>query len=77
MASNKDLFDDTAMTFGEHLEVLRFHLIRAVIGLAICVFFSLLFGEELVRMIRQPVDSALRRANITAGVQDVEKDFEA
>ena len=76
MASNKDLFDDTAMTFGEHLEVLRFYLIRAVIGLALCVFFSLLFGEELVRLIRQPVDAALRRANITAGVQDVEKEFD-
>ena len=75
MASNKDLFDDTAMTFGEHLEVLRFHLIRAIIGLAICVFLALLFGEELVRLIRQPVDSALRRANIVAGVQDEVKDF--
>ena len=28
MATDKDLFDDSTMTFGEHLEVLRFHLIR-------------------------------------------------
>lgn len=75
MTTNKDLFDDTTMTFGEHLEVLRFHLIRAVIGLAICVFFALLFGEDLVKLIRQPVDAALRRANIVAGVQDGVKDF--
>lgn len=76
MASNKDLFDDTAMTFGEHLEVLRFHLIRAIIGLAICVFLALLFGEELVRQIRLPVDAALRRANIIEGVQDGVKGFD-
>lgn len=76
MATNKDLFDDTAMTFGEHLEVLRFHLIRAMIGLAICVFLALIFGEELVRQIRLPVDAALRRANIIEGVQDGVKGFD-
>jgi len=61
MVDNKDLFDDTAMTFGEHLEVLRFHLIRACLGLAICVFIALIFGESVVRIIRRPVDDALRR----------------
>ena len=75
MASNKDLFDDTAMTFGEHLEVLRFHLIRAILGLAVAVILALLFGEHLVILIRQPVDAALRRANIVAGVQDGVKGF--
>lgn len=65
MTTEKDLFDDSTMTFGEHLEVLRFHLIRAIIGLTICVVFSLIFGEQLVRTIRQPIDSALRRANVS------------
>ena len=63
MTTDKDLFDDSTMTFGEHLEVLRFHLIRALLGLSICVVFSLIFGEQLVRMIRQPIDAALRRAD--------------
>ncbi len=75
MASNKDLFDDTAMTFGEHLEVLRFHLIRAMIGLAIAVILALLFGEHLVILIRKPVDDALRRANSDFVVQDAVKGF--
>lgn len=65
MSTDKDLFDDSTMTFGEHLEVLRFHLIRALLGLMICVVFSLVFGEQLVRLIRQPIDSALRRANFS------------
>ncbi len=45
MATTKDLFDDSTMTFGEHLEVLRFYLIRALLGLMISVVVSLIFGE--------------------------------
>ncbi|WP_010582601.1 twin-arginine translocase subunit TatC [Schlesneria paludicola] len=63
MATKTDLFDDSTMTFGEHLEVLRFHLIRALLGLMIGVILSLIFGEQLVRVIRKPIDAALRRAD--------------
>ena len=65
MTTDRDLFDDSTMTFGEHLEVLRFHLIRALIGLVICVVFSLVFGEQLVQVIRRPIDAALQRADFT------------
>lgn len=76
MATDKDLFDDSTMTFGEHLEVLRFHLIRAILGLFICVIFTLIFGENLVRMIRQPIDAALRRADFAnRQVHDIPSDF--
>lgn len=56
----KDLFDDSTMTFGEHLEVLRKHLISALIGLALCVVVCLYQGERLVDFVRAPIDSALR-----------------
>jgi sec-independent protein translocase protein TatC len=76
MATDKDLFDDSTMTFGEHLEVLRFHLIRALMGLALCMIVTLIFGEQLVRMIRYPVDRALRRASSMAmKVEDNVKEF--
>lgn len=68
MTTNKDLFDDSTMTFGEHLEVLRFHLIRAILGLVLSVAICLVVGEQLVRLIRQPIDRALRKANV-AGSQ--------
>lgn len=55
----KDLFDDTSMTFGEHLEVLRVHLIRAMIGLVLGVVICLMNGKELVDVIRRPIDDAL------------------
>jgi sec-independent protein translocase protein TatC len=61
MARNKDLFDDSVMSFGEHLEVLRIHLIRALLGLAVGVAVTLACGESIVRVIRQPIDRALNQ----------------
>lgn len=60
MTQSKDLFDDTTMTFGEHLEVLRSHLIKAIIGLVICVIFTLFKGQDIVGIVRAPIDDALR-----------------
>jgi sec-independent protein translocase protein TatC len=57
----KDLFDDSTMTFGEHLEVLRVHLFKAIVGLVIAVCVSLLFGKQIVRAINVPITSALHR----------------
>jgi sec-independent protein translocase protein TatC len=75
MATDKDLFDDSTMTFGEHLDVLRKHLIYALIGLTLCVIGALVFGERLVVLIRRPVDQALRRANFVAKVDDTIQSF--
>jgi len=57
----KDLFDDSKMSFGEHLEILRVHLIRAIIGLVIAVLVCLLNGATVVDFVRKPIDDALRR----------------
>ena len=32
-----DIFDHTRMSFGDHIEILRKHLIRAVVGLLVCL----------------------------------------
>ncbi len=60
MTQSRDLFDDTTMTFGEHLEVLRVHLIKAIIGLVIFVIFALFQGQMIVGIVRSPIDAALR-----------------
>lgn len=57
----KDLFDDSTMSFGEHLEALRTHLIRAIFGLVIAAVICLYQGEMIVNFIRRPIDRALRR----------------
>lgn len=51
------------MTFGEHLEALRWHLIRAVIGVAICLVGCLIVGESLLRFLLAPAQRALEKHN--------------
>lgn len=78
--TKKDLFDDSVMSFGEHLEVLRTHLIRALIGLSLVVMFTLYYGESLVHVIRYPIDKALDRHSVRVKrevkVQDNVKGFD-
>lgn len=57
---SKDLFDESTMTFGEHLECLRTHLIKAIFGLVIFVVIALFNGGKIVDIVRSPIDSALR-----------------
>ncbi len=58
---SKDLFNETTMTFGEHLEALRIHLFKAIIGLVLVSICTLMWGNYLVAVIRQPIDRALQR----------------
>jgi sec-independent protein translocase protein TatC len=63
MPARKDFYDDRLMTFGEHLEILRVHLLKALIGLTLCVMGSLFVGDQVVAFIRRPIDAALVRQN--------------
>ena len=71
-AKSKDLFDDSVMTFGEHLEELRTRLIYSIYGLVIAMFFTLIFGEQIVLFLREPVDAALERAQRRAVVKKLQ-----
>ena len=57
---DEDLFQDTTMTFGEHLEELRFSLFEAVLGLAIgeAVVFYDASGKEVGR-VAAPADKLI------------------
>jgi sec-independent protein translocase protein TatC len=57
---SRDLFDDTTMSFGEHLEILRSHLIKALLGLVIAVIISLYFSNHVIRVMEIPLRDALR-----------------
>jgi sec-independent protein translocase protein TatC len=57
--SKKDLFDDSTMTFGEHLEVLRYHLWKAVIGLVIGTVAAFFFSQHIIVGIQRPVTKAM------------------
>jgi sec-independent protein translocase protein TatC len=58
---DEDLFADSTMTFGEHLEELRKCLWRALLGLAAGFAIGLYFGTGVVNFIQQPVTEALGR----------------
>ncbi len=56
-----DLFQDTSMTFGEHLEELRVSLFKAVLALAIGFGIGLWFAPRIVQWIQSPLEIALTR----------------
>jgi sec-independent protein translocase protein TatC len=58
---DEDLFKDTTMTFGEHLEELRGCLFRALVGLLIGFFVGLYFASDVVQLIQVPLLNALQR----------------
>ncbi len=64
--NSKDLFNESTMSFGDHLEVLRLHLLKAIFGLIIGVTVTLVFGDRLVGVIRAPIDDALRAQGISS-----------
>ena len=66
----RDLFDDSTMSFGEHLEVLRVHLFKAILGFAICIMGTLFYGNKIVDVIRQPIDAALAKYGHKLAVKD-------
>lgn len=70
MGKKKDLFDDTAMSFGEHLEVLRIHLFKAILGLVVCVIAALFFGDRIIDVVRGPIDAALKRHGVANQAAD-------
>jgi sec-independent protein translocase protein TatC len=54
-----DLFRQSTMTFGEHLEELRRRLFRALFWLAIGLGVGLLIGRQVVHFIEMPLTKAL------------------
>jgi sec-independent protein translocase protein TatC len=45
---------DTTMSLGDHLEELRYRLIRAILGLVIGTVICLFFGARIIRFIERP-----------------------
>ncbi|MBI3407292.1 MAG: preprotein translocase subunit TatC [Planctomycetes bacterium] len=54
-----DMFADTRMSFGEHIEDLRTHLLRAIYGFLIAFVIAIPIGKPLLRFIAAPVENEL------------------
>ncbi len=59
-----DLFDNSTMTFGEHLEELRSSLVKALMWLAIGLVIGLgFFANRVIRYIQAPLKTAIQEFN--------------
>lgn len=57
---SRDLFDESTMTFGEHLEELRLRLWRAIVGLLLVTCVTMYFGDQVMAVVRKPIEDALK-----------------
>src|SRR5437660_9906765 len=71
--SKKDLFDDSTMTFGEHLEVLRVHLWKAIVGLVIGSIVAFYFSRDVIIAIQTPINTAMHDVFVVKPVDTSEK----
>jgi len=56
---DEDLFEDSRMSFGAHLEELRWVLLKSLIALAIGCCIGFFFAEEVVKQLNVPLKKAI------------------
>jgi sec-independent protein translocase protein TatC len=56
-----DFFADTRMSFGEHIEDLRGHLVRSLKWFMLGMFLGFFVAKPVLAYITQPVDAAIHR----------------
>ena len=63
--ADENLFEESRMTFGEHLEELRKVLIRALLGAAVGMVIGLLLADRIVLFLQGPLNRAIAQFNVT------------
>src|ERR1700732_3623228 len=58
---SEDLFADTRMTFGEHLEDLSKHLWKAIYGFLVALIVGFAVGKPMLHFISAPVEEQLQQ----------------
>lgn len=61
---DEDLFKDSTMTFGEHLDELRRCLLMALYGLTLGTLIGLAIGRHVVHFIQLPLEKAMARSRL-------------
>jgi len=67
--AEKDLFDDSTMSFGEHLEALRTHLWKAIVGWVLATIVAFYISRPVILEIQKPVVEAMNSVFVTTGVE--------
>jgi sec-independent protein translocase protein TatC len=58
---DEDFFADSRMSFGDHIEDLRSHLLRAVYGFLVAFVVAIFLAYYILDFIKQPVERALEQ----------------
>jgi sec-independent protein translocase protein TatC len=66
----EDLFENTRMTFGEHLDELRVTLVRALLGVAVGTLIGFLVADKVVAFLQRPLVRAIKKYNDTYALQE-------
>lgn len=66
---DEDLFAETTMTFGEHLDELRQALFKALSGVVVGVLIGLCVGKYVVEFIKRPLEGALIQHYSNGGLE--------
>ena len=72
---NEDLFSDSTMTFGEHLEELRAVLAKAVVGLVVGFLVGLYLADYVVSWIQEPLRRSLEEHYVTQAVERLTDEY--
>lgn len=62
--TDEDLFEESRMTFGEHLEELRKVLVRALYGIGIGCIFGFMLASQVVDFLQRPLNQAIEEFRI-------------
>lgn len=73
--TNDDLFQDSRMTFGEHLEELRATLVKGMLSLAVGILASLYFTPSVVQFLQTPVERAIKDFRVQKARGELEKQY--
>ena len=71
----KDLFNKSTMSFGDHLEELRTCLFRSVIGIIIGFLVGLLFANQIVIFIQGPLTKALKEYYLNLEKEEIKAEY--
>ena len=73
--TDEDLFEESRMTFGEHLEELRRVLVRALFGLGVGCIFGFMLADWVVQQLQTPLNEAIKEFRENLAKEDLKKEF--
>ena len=71
-----DLFSETSMSFGDHLEELRLCFFRSIISIAVGTLLGFAFGAAVVEYVQIPVKRSLEAYHNKQAIQKIEAEAE-